>query len=235
MSTPAARCTRGSGLTGPHVAVIERHGKFTVAEPFFGPGPRLAISRDKRASVGDLVVVRREPSRGNRGGGRAMVVRRIGRPDVARDVIEALMLDRGLRRTFDPAVAYEARGAAARDAARDPGRRDLRELATFTIDPAERARLRRRHLRFGPGRWELAGLGSHRRRRRACRSALARGPRGLPAQHERLCPRRGRADAARGAVEPRLLARARRGPGDGDGGDGARPATASRPAPSIAR
>ena len=136
MSASAARAARGPGLTGPHVAVIERHGKFIVAEPFLGPGPRLAVSRDKRASVGDLVVVRREPGRGNRGGGRATVVRRIGRPDVARDVIEALMLDRGLRRTFDPAVAYEARGAAARDAAADPARRDLRELPTFTIDPA---------------------------------------------------------------------------------------------------
>jgi ribonuclease R len=118
------------------VAVLERHGKFTVAEPFFGSGPRLAISRDNRASIGDLVVVRHEAGRGNRGGRRATVVRRIGRPDVARDVIEALMLDRGLRRTFDPAVAHEARGAAARDAAASPGRRDLRDLPTFTIDPS---------------------------------------------------------------------------------------------------
>lgn len=118
------------------MAVLERHGKFTVAEPFFGPGPRLAISRDKRAGVGDLVLVRNEAGQGNRGGRRASIVRRIGRPDVARDVIEALMLDRGLRRTFDPAVAYEAREASARDAAAAPGRRDLRALTTFTIDPA---------------------------------------------------------------------------------------------------
>jgi ribonuclease R len=55
---------------------------------------------------------------------------------VARDVIEALMLDRGLRRTFDPAVAHEARTAAAQDATAAPERRDLRGLATFTIDPA---------------------------------------------------------------------------------------------------
>jgi ribonuclease R len=46
-------------------------------------------------------------------------------------VIEALMIDRGLRRSFDPAVEHEARGASF-----DPdGRRDLRELPTFTIDP----------------------------------------------------------------------------------------------------
>ena len=38
-------------------------------------------------------------------------MRRIGRPDVARDVIEALMLDRGLRRRFDAAVWQEARQA----------------------------------------------------------------------------------------------------------------------------
>jgi len=39
----------------PRVAIIARQGKFVVAEPFFGPGPRLAISRDKRYDVGDLV------------------------------------------------------------------------------------------------------------------------------------------------------------------------------------
>jgi ribonuclease R len=65
----------------------------------------------------------------------------LGRPDVARDVIEALMLDRGLRRGFDPAVERE--GRLARDAGLQPeteggrgARRDLRDLATFTIDPA---------------------------------------------------------------------------------------------------
>ena len=37
------------------VAIIQRQGKFLVAEPFFTAGPRLAISRDKRFDVGDLV------------------------------------------------------------------------------------------------------------------------------------------------------------------------------------
>ncbi len=117
------------------VAVIERRGKFLVAEPFFGTGPRMAVSRDQRAGVGDLVVVRPGPSRNGRGG-RAVIARRLGRPDVARDVIEALMLDRGLRRGFDPAVEREARGSAGEDAGVSPGRRDLRDLPTFTIDPA---------------------------------------------------------------------------------------------------
>ena len=38
----------------------------------------------------------------------------IGRPDFARDVIEAMMLERGLRRRFDPLVEREARVAAER-------------------------------------------------------------------------------------------------------------------------
>src|SRR5204862_2929334 len=56
--------------------------------------------------------------------------------DVARDVLEALMLDRGLRRRFDPAVERAARAAAERPPHGDEGaRRDLRALPTFTIDP----------------------------------------------------------------------------------------------------
>jgi ribonuclease R len=124
------------------VAVLERRGRFLVAQPFFerGPGgPRLTLSRDRRADAGDLVLVRPGGGRDGRGAGRAQVARRIGRPDVARDVIEALMLDRGLRRSFDPAVEREARDAAAApvDAAAIDARRDLRSLATFTIDPPD--------------------------------------------------------------------------------------------------
>ena len=122
---------------GPRVAVIERRGKFLVAEPFFEPGPRMAVSRDRRANPGDLVVVNTAAGRNGKGGGRATVAQRLGRPDVARDVIEGLMIDRGLRRSFDPAVEREAREAAAsgqRD--RASARRDLRAIPTFTIDPA---------------------------------------------------------------------------------------------------
>jgi ribonuclease R len=126
-----------SSVGGSRVAVLARQGKFLVAEPFFAPGPRVAVSRDKRYDVGDLVLLGppRSGARGKGGGGRrATIERRLGRPDVARDVIEALMLDRGLRRRFDPAVARAAREAAAVPLTLD-GRRDLRSLATFTIDP----------------------------------------------------------------------------------------------------
>jgi ribonuclease R len=111
------------------VAVLEQRGKFLVAEPFFASGPRLVVTRDRSAAVGDLVVVR--PGHGKRGG-RAVISRRLGRPDVARDVIEAFLLDRGLRRGFDPAVGREASAAEADH----EGRRDLRSLPTFTIYPA---------------------------------------------------------------------------------------------------
>ncbi|HET9094336.1 MAG TPA: RNB domain-containing ribonuclease [Solirubrobacteraceae bacterium] len=117
------------------MALVERRGKFLVAEPFFGAGPRLAVSRDSRYDVGDLVLVTPGAS-GRRGqGGRARVHRRIGRPTVARDVIEALMLDRGLARGFETAVSRAAAEASAAPVEVRDARRDLRHLPTFTIDP----------------------------------------------------------------------------------------------------
>ncbi len=97
-----------------------------------GPGGGAARS-------GDLVLVAQGGhARGGRDrpGGRAQITRVLGRPDVARDLIEGLLLDRGLAREFDPAVEREARAAAARKINATDGRRDLRSLPTFTIDPA---------------------------------------------------------------------------------------------------
>jgi ribonuclease R len=118
--------------------VLERRGRFIVARELFGRRSAAGPARDRgqltvdparsRSHAGDLVFVRLAPGRR---GGRAEIVQRIGRPDVARDVIEALMLERGLRRRFDPAVERDAREAVDVPAER----RDLRELATFTIDP----------------------------------------------------------------------------------------------------
>jgi ribonuclease R len=125
----------------PLVAVLARRGRFTVAEPLFPPrdGSRrrghvtVDIARSG-ARDGDIVLV--DVSGGGRRGPRAKVSQRIGRPDVARELIEALMLDRGLRRRFDPAVEREAREATGAVAVE---RRDLRALTTVTIDP-QRAR-----------------------------------------------------------------------------------------------
>jgi ribonuclease R len=111
------------------VAVLERRGRNLSAAPFFERGRRLTVARDKRSRPGDLVLVR------TAGGGRGAIVRRIGSPAVARDVLEALMLHRGLHRRFPEAVWREAREAApVRPEPRE--RRDLRDLPTFTVDPS---------------------------------------------------------------------------------------------------
>ncbi len=117
------------------MGVLNKRGRFLVAEPFFEAGPRLVVSRDVRAAAGDLVAVRTRPHRDGRGG-RAVIEARLGRPEVARDVIEALMIDRGLKRSFAPAVEREADAAASVVDSNSGTRRDLRSLPTFTIDPA---------------------------------------------------------------------------------------------------
>jgi ribonuclease R len=121
------------------VALLDKRGRFLVGESFFGRGPQLIVERDRSAGPGDLVLLK-TGARGGSGSGRprghAKVERRLGRPDVARDVLEALMLDRGLRRRFDPAVERAARHAAEGEGLPDVPRRDLRDLTTFTIDPA---------------------------------------------------------------------------------------------------
>jgi ribonuclease R len=119
-----------STAPAPRVAVLQRRGRLLVAEPFFSPAARAVVSPAQGAVPGDLVLLRPPRSRRERW----QVARRIGRADVAGDVLEALMLDRGLRRGFDPEVQRQARASAAR-AIEPGGRRDLRELATFTIDP----------------------------------------------------------------------------------------------------
>jgi ribonuclease R len=96
-----------------------------------GKGRGSGGGRERSASAGDLVLVH---APGRKGGAR--IARVLGRPDVARDVIEGLLLDRGLSRGFDADVEREARAAGERVARGAGERRDLRALATFTIDPS---------------------------------------------------------------------------------------------------
>jgi ribonuclease R len=96
----STRERRGRAVLDPVVAVLSKRGRLLVAEPMFERGGR-RISLNGKASggarVGEMVLV---------GGGKRgpRVVRSLGRPDVAHDVLEALMLDRGLRRAFPRAV-----------------------------------------------------------------------------------------------------------------------------------
>jgi ribonuclease R len=136
--------------------VIERRGRFLTAEPLFPPrrddsattprgaahrggAARLTLGPNRSArgsrvqvSAGDLVLAQ-NVGRGSSAG--VQVVRKLGRPDIARDVIEGLMLDRGLARGFDAELEREARAAGERVKHERGERRDLRELPTFTIDP----------------------------------------------------------------------------------------------------
>jgi ribonuclease R len=137
------------------VATLEKRGRFWAAEPLFpaprsedggrhaGASRRIALGSNrvadagaKSARGGDLVLVRQAGRGGGGQGGRAQITRVLGRPDVARDLIEGLMLDRGLPRGFEQAVEREARAASEKTIQATDGRRDLTGLPTFTIDPA---------------------------------------------------------------------------------------------------
>jgi ribonuclease R len=111
------------------VCVVERRGKFRVAEPIFEPGPQLPLHKGPvRPDSGEMVLVEVEAN-----GARPML--ELGSPKVARDVLGALLADRGVERGFRPAVETEASEAAA--IARDigPAREDLTGKPTFTVDP----------------------------------------------------------------------------------------------------
>ena len=104
----------------PFVAVLERRGRFLTAEPLFradrpgGPRRRARLVGSSRPAA----LARRRAAPGmatwcwpaRRARPRGASCARIGRPDVARDVIEALMLDRGLAARVRP--GGRARGRA---------------------------------------------------------------------------------------------------------------------------
>ena len=169
-----------AGRSGRRVATFERRGRFTVAEPLFERGPQVALARGSiEVEPGEIALVDFGP-----GGARAL--RALGSAERARDVVAALLWDRGMDRGFAAALESEAGEAAA--AAREAplgAPRPRPHLATFTVDPATRARLRRRRLGRGRGR-RRAALDPHRGRRRP--RAARRRPRlrGASPRHEHL-------------------------------------------------
>lgn len=111
------------------VAVVERRGRFNVATPVFEPGEQAGLDRKGRFAGGSLVWA-------EFAGGRARVIRELGRIGNARDVCEALALERLRHRGFGRRVETAAAEAAAAPAEPAGGRADLRDLPTFTVDPS---------------------------------------------------------------------------------------------------
>jgi ribonuclease R len=125
--TPRAPRGRPARIDLPFVGQLGRRGRMLVSAPLFdGRGQQIEVARGK-GGEGDIVLV----GSGKRG---ARVLKVVGKPWVARDVVEALMLDRGLRRSFPRRVETEAIEVAADPPGRGT-RTDLTALPTFTIDP----------------------------------------------------------------------------------------------------
>jgi ribonuclease R len=130
-------------LVGPTAAVLVPKGRALVAAPLFERGPKVQLKsegkRGRPLAAGELVIV--EPAgiaRGKQRGRQVTspvvrVIRRLGRADNPRDVIEALMIERGLARSFPGKVENHAREVAR--GADEFARRDLTAIATFTMDP----------------------------------------------------------------------------------------------------
>jgi ribonuclease R len=103
------------------VVEVSRRGRLITGDPFFTPGVPVVLDAkgSGEAGHGDLAVVRT-------GRGRARIEQVLGPADDVENVLEALLVERGARRPFEPHDAPEPDLG---------GRVDLRELTTYTIDP----------------------------------------------------------------------------------------------------
>lgn len=109
------------------VALLERKGRFTSARPLFEQGQGVALERKARTREGQIAWV-------EFGAGRARLLRDLGRIDRARDVSEALVLERLGRRGFSRFIEDAAETASSGPA--ELPRQDLTRLPTFTVDPS---------------------------------------------------------------------------------------------------
>ena len=166
------------------------------------------------AEPGDIVWV--EPA-GGALARRASVIERVGPMSDPRTVSLISIAANDIPVEFPPAALEEAERARA--APLGPAPRPARHAAGHDRRRG-RPRLRRRGVRRarpGPSR-RLAHPGRHRRRRLVRAARQAARPRRLPPRHLGLFPRPGRAHAARGALQPLVLA----GPAAGPAGVGGR-------------
>ena len=135
-SGPSRCWTSSSEFPAPQVerrvVLVSKRGRFLVGELLFERGGQIELGGGRRAATpGRMALVEL-----GQGRGRARVVRQLGDPRLAADVLDAMLEDRQIRVGFSRRIEEEAGEAAARAAALDVDRRDLRDLPTFTVDPA---------------------------------------------------------------------------------------------------
>lgn len=119
----------GGSPDGRKVVRVTRKGKFATAELLFDRGPDFSLDRDARKLDGRIALA--EIS-----GSRARIVRDIGSPENARDVVMAKLSEGLGHYGFRKKIEGEAREAAAAATRNRGARKDLTELPTFTVDPA---------------------------------------------------------------------------------------------------
>lgn len=93
------------------------------------PGDQVALDRKVRSRPGQIVLA-------EFGGGRARMVKDLGRIDNATDVCEAFAAEKLGRRGFAKGLEAEAEHASLNPLDPPGGRRDLTDKPTFTVDPA---------------------------------------------------------------------------------------------------
>ena len=114
------------------MVLVAKRGRFLVGELLFERSGRIELGGGRRAATpGRMALIEF-----GQGRGRARVVRQLGDPQLASDVLDAMLEDRQVRVGFSRRIEEEAGEAAVRAGALDVDRQDLRDLPTFTVDPA---------------------------------------------------------------------------------------------------
>ena len=114
----------------PLAARVVRWGKFWALEPLFVDERQYLVAKGgKRPRRDDIVLA--VPAKHNR----MRIIEVLGDANDLRAILRALLYAEGIDEAFSPAVLAEAATVVGRPVAADDGRIDLRQLATFTIDP----------------------------------------------------------------------------------------------------